>query len=269
MEGRPLSVTVPTGERTSITSSERLVVLGGLGLAAASIVPWYKADQFAFDVARTNGWEAPDAMLSQVGTVLGVVVAIAVLLAGSQHSRPQIGALSWGTALTAASAVVLGLIALKFSLNMENTTVGIYLAMLAAVTELYGAYVTRLTEAPPSSTATGATPFPGNPVSPASVSAGAAQPVAQWPEMAYLLSEWLRAGSDPATALVAYRNAFAGDPARQARLVGELRALLDPNRSEAERTAVVTSHAPHLASGGGGAVLGWIAQTLSPAPPTP
>jgi hypothetical protein len=241
-----------------------LVVLGGLGLGAASIVPWYKADQFAFDVARTNGWEDPDAMLSQVSTVLGVVVAIAVLIAGSQHSRPRIGGLSWGTALTAASGVVLGLIVLKFSLNMENTTVGIYLALLAAVTQLYGAYVTRLTEVPSTSTAT---PFPGNATSPAP--SVPARPVAPWLETAYLLSEWLRAGSDPATALVAYRNAFAGDPARQARLVGELRALLDPNRSEAERTAVVASHAPHLASGGGGAVLGWIAQTLSPAPPTP
>jgi hypothetical protein len=77
-------------------SSERLVALGGIGLAVASFVPWYEPDEFAFEGSRTNGWEDPDAFLSQLGTVAGVVLAVVVVLVSRQADRPTPGNLRWG-----------------------------------------------------------------------------------------------------------------------------------------------------------------------------
>jgi hypothetical protein len=144
------AMTVPGTDRSAMSSGERWVVVGGLGLAVASLVPWYAPEEltFAFEgPTRTNGWQEPDATLSVLATVVGVALAIAVLVGSRQSDRPRVGTVSWGTLLTAASAGVLGLVALKYSLNMEGTTVGVYLALTAAVTQLYGAYVTRTEEA--------------------------------------------------------------------------------------------------------------------------
>lgn len=121
-----------------MSSSERLVVVGGLGLAAASLVPSYRADELGFgtDVARTNGWQEPDAVLSIMATVVGTALALLVLAVGRGQPRPAVGTWTWGTLLTGISAGVFGLVALKFSLNTDNTTVGVYVAVAAAVTQL-------------------------------------------------------------------------------------------------------------------------------------
>lgn len=124
-------------------SSERLVVLGGFGLGLASLVPWYEAEQFGFDEGRTNGWQEPDALLSQGATLLGVILAVVVLAVSRQRERPRFGTVSWGSVLAWGSLAVVGLVALKLALNLENTTVGVYLALVAAITQLYGSYVTR------------------------------------------------------------------------------------------------------------------------------
>jgi hypothetical protein len=233
-------MTAPGTDREATSSGERWVVVGGLGMAVASLVPWYRAGElgFTFDgPERTNGWQEPDSSLSVMATVLGAALTIVVLVANRQRSRPRFGTVSWGTLLTALSAVVVGLVALKFSLNTEHTTVGVYLALTAAVTQLYGAYVTRMEE--PAATTPRPAPPQGGPEP-----AGWAQP--QWPETGYFLANWLRPGVDVANSVVAYRRAFAHDAARQARLVEELRRLLDPGRPDAERAAVFATAAPHV-----------------------
>lgn len=100
------------------------------------------------------------------------------------------------------SAAALGLIALKFSLNLDNTTVGVYLSLVASATQLYGAYVTRLTEqsepstvpafSRPSMAPLAARPTGTPPVrAPQSTSGAPAVPHdLRWPETAYLLALW-------------------------------------------------------------------------------
>jgi hypothetical protein len=279
-------------DRRSMSSSERLVVLGGLGLGVASLVPWYQPGELSFgpDAVRTNGWQEPDAILSQLGTIGGVLLAVVVMVAARQPERPVAGTVSWGTLLTSGSAVVFGLIALKFSLNTDGTTVGVYLALAAAATQLYGAYVTRLEEppvvasevptsfrpplSPPPPSVPGVAgrappPLNGSPAptdhqAPSAFTAGSSPHAlhAEWPETSYFLTTWLRPDTDVEVSTAAYRLAFAHDPARQARLAMELGALLDPSRPGAERDGFVAALAPHTTRLGGSVLLQRLMQAL-------
>lgn len=258
-------------------SSERLVFLGGVGLAVASFVPWYKPDQFAFGATRTNGWQDPDALLSQIGVVAGAVLAVVVLVASRQPERPTAGGLRWGTLLTIGGVVAFGAVALKYLLNMEGTTVGVYLALAASLTQLYGGYVTHVEDAEHQPRAAGpVTPFPlggtqaqapPTPASPApgaradtgwgsyrSPQGGAPAPtngrpaLPAWPETVYFLQAWARPGPTGPTAVeaavTAYCEAFAADQARQLRLLGEAQTLLDPSHTEEERHQILLANAP-------------------------
>jgi len=264
-------------------SSERLVFIGGVGLVVASFVPWYKPDQFAFGAERTNGWEDPDALLSQIGVVAGALLAVVVLVASRQPSRPTAGGLRWGTLLTIGGVVAFGAVALKYLLNMEGTTVGVYLALATSLTQLYGGYVTHVedTDQPPSRAGGPVTPFPlegppqqpltgrqpgqpSNGLPPGQPSAGAppgqwggylppqgapaaapARPaLPAWPETVYFLQAWARSGPTVEAAVAAYREAFAADTARQLRLLGEAQTLLDPSHTEEERHQLLVAHAP-------------------------
>jgi hypothetical protein len=253
----------PGAEVTSMRSSERLVALGGIGLAVASFVPWYEPDEFAFEGSRTNGWEDPDAFLSQLGTVAGVVLAVVVVLVSRQADRPTPGNLRWGTWLTIGGVVSFGAVALKYLLNMEGTTVGVYLALAAAVTQLYGGYITYVEDKErsgvPGEVFPIARPKPREPsVPPATTSV--------WPETAYFLSAFGAAQPNPDVALVAYRQAFAADQARQWRLLGEVQALVDPARPETERYQLLATYAPGWAGWPAHQVFGHLARVLAERP---
>lgn len=84
-------VTVPAHDRRVISGSERLIIVGGFGLGIASFVPWYQVSRFALVRGRTNGWQEPDAILSQAATILGVAGAVVMLVAANQRRRPRIG----------------------------------------------------------------------------------------------------------------------------------------------------------------------------------
>jgi hypothetical protein len=251
-----------------MSSSERLVVLGGIGLGAASVVPWYKPGEFAFNGARTNGWEDPDAVLSQAATLLGVVLAVVVLAVSRQSDRPTAGNLHWGALITIWAAIVFGLVALKYGLNTDDTTVGIYLALTAAVVQLYGAYVTHVEESE-ATTGSPIGPFPDTrPPPPATqpTPTPTPQPLPQpgWPETTYFVSAWLPTGTTVPGVVAAYRQAFAAEPARAGRLLAEVHALLDPARA-GERAALLATHAPQWAPVGADVVFPQLAQALGTA----
>ncbi len=250
------------------------MVLGGLGLGAVSLVPWYEADPLALETDRTNGWQAPDASLSQAAVVGGVAIAVVVLLTASQRRRSTLGGPPWGTVLTGASGVVFGLLALKFGLNLDGTQVGVYLALAAGGLQLYGAYVTRLNEsaAVPMATFDPTVPVvdqppgpPGTPASPPPEAPAAPTPPAAtaWPETAYFVATWLHGAPDVEPAVVEYRRAFAADPARAARFQAELAALLDPRRRDAELDRFLWTLAPRWSNHRGRGVLGQVMRALT------
>jgi hypothetical protein len=257
-------------------SSERLVALGGVGLAVASVVPWYTPDQLAYNATRTNGWQDPDALLSQLGVIAGVLLTVVVLVASRQPQRPAVAGVSWGAFLTVGGLVSFGAVLLKLSLNLDGTTVGIYLALVAGLTQLYGGYVTYL-EQRPSPTATpprhfapaGAGPVPPGPTPEPQPppTRPAAPPVgATWPETAYFLQAWARPGSTIQAAVAAYRQAFAADQPRQLRLLGEVQALGDPHRGETERYELLATFAPAWAGWPAHQVFTELARALAEGP---
>lgn len=272
-----------------MSSSERIVVVGGVVLGVASLVPWYDwRDEFTFDeLERANGWQEPDALLSQVGTLAGVALALLVLVVSRQPTRPEIGGLSWGAVLTWTSVAVLGAIGVKFAVNMDNTTVGIYLALAAAVTQLYGSYVTwwdppvdRPGPQPPGAQQPGP-PVPGPPgvvqagqapASPAAVpgvgqtlapAARAEGPARQsWPETEYLLSAWLEPAESVDAAASGYVAAFASDRARIDRVLAELDALVVEESPNPAREGLVATHAARWAQNSSVVVLRSIAEAV-------
>ncbi len=216
-------------------AGERLVLIGGLAVFAASFVPWYLPERWIRD-DRTNGWQDPDALLSQSATAIALILAVAGALAGAGVlQRIRLGSWSWGTLLTAASGASFALLALKLSLNLENTTVGIYLALTGAATMLYGAYTTRLDE-PAAATAPTAQPATNPVVAPPP---STAEPATQWPETHYLLAAFLQTAADVEPAMRSYLDAFASDPARVARLRTELDLLAAPGRADEQRRLLV------------------------------
>jgi hypothetical protein len=202
-----------------------------------------------------------------------VVLAVVVVVASRQAERPTVGNLRWGTWLTVGGVVSFGAVALKYLLNMERTTVGVYLALAAAVTQLYGGYVTHVEDKEGRGLSPAAPVAPTSPVvspvgGPVPAPAPAVQPAAGsiWPETAYFLAAFGAAHPNPDVALVAYRQAFAADEPRQWRLLGEVRALADPARPETERQQLLAAHAQAWTVWPAHQVFGHLARVLAGRP---
>lgn len=258
VSSNPMAESVHNSTRASPPrlDGERLVIVGGLGAFVASVVPWYRPERFSRG-GRTNGWQEPDAILSQGATLLALALVVVVGLAVSGAiRRVQLGQWSWGTLLTGASVVSIGLVVLKLSLNLENTTVGIYLWMVAAATMLYGAYLVRMDEPPPS-----ADPPPSS-VASADPARGQS-PTARWPETSYLLTGYLQPGADVEPAARSYLEHFGSEPDRLGRLRSELDGLLVSDRPPSERSDLVAAAAPRWAGVDATAVLARLREAMT------
>lgn len=215
-----------------------MTAIGGAVVFVASFVPWYRSDRWN-STDRYNGWQEPDAILSQGATVLAVATAIAIGLAASGAiERLRLGTWSWGTLLTGAGAVVTGLVLLKLALNLELTTVGIYLSLTGGAAMLYGGYVTRMDEPDDAG---------APPPRPAEATATSATATPATAETAHLLAAHLETAAGIPEAAASYLQAFDAEPDRVARVAAELQQVLIGPRPAVTASELVQAHAPRWA----------------------
>jgi uncharacterized integral membrane protein len=129
-----------------LSTGDKLIAGGGILLLIASFLPWYKVTvsfaEFSAS-ASANGWEAPNALVSILAVIIGVIMAGAVIASKLGNMQlPALGSsITWGLAYVSGGGACLALVILKFILESSSISYGFFLGFIAAVALAAGGYM--------------------------------------------------------------------------------------------------------------------------------
>jgi hypothetical protein len=130
----------------SLSTGEKLIAGAGVLMLIASFLPWYNIDfgieGFAVGSISRNGWQSPGALWSILATIIGVVMAGAVLAPKLGNVRlPDLGTVTWVQALLGLGALAVLLVLLKLVSESSYLSFGFFLGIIAAVGLAAGGYL--------------------------------------------------------------------------------------------------------------------------------
>jgi len=117
--------------------------VSGVLLLVFSFFHWYSVDLGPFGTYSRNGWQSPDAFLSIVAILLGVVLAAHVIvekLTGVELPE-RLGSVGWGVVHLAGGALAFVFVLLKWLFNTDFTAFGLYISLLASAGLAVGGYL--------------------------------------------------------------------------------------------------------------------------------
>lgn len=130
-----------------LSNGEKVVVVAGVVMLIASFLPWYKVEFLDVASITRNGWESPGALWSVLATLLGVVMAGAIL--GSKFGNvklPDLGNYTWGQAYIAGGGLALLFIIIKLINESSSMSYGFFLGIIAAIGLAGGGYLLYMEE---------------------------------------------------------------------------------------------------------------------------
>jgi len=129
-----------------LTPGEITTAISGVLLLVFSFFHWYSVsvDVGSFHAsASRNGWQSPGAFWGVVAILIGIVLAAHVIvekLSGVELPE-RLGSVGWGVVHLAGGGIALVFLLLKLVNHSDNTAIGFYLGILAAIGLTVGGYL--------------------------------------------------------------------------------------------------------------------------------
>jgi hypothetical protein len=130
----------------TLSMGEKIIVGAGIVMLIASFLPWYDVD-VAFEgitlaSASRSGWQSPGAIWSILATLIGVIMAGAVLAPKLGNVRlPDLGQVTWGQALLGMGVVAVIFVLLKLLNESSYMAFGFFIGIIAAIALAVGGYL--------------------------------------------------------------------------------------------------------------------------------
>jgi hypothetical protein len=135
-----------------LTPGEMTIAISGVVLLIFSFFKWYGVN-FSIKVAGTtvsgsgvslNGWDRPNAFLSIVAILIGVVMAAHVIvnkLAGVEMPE-RLGSIGWGVFYVAGGVLAFVFLIIKWINHNDFVKFGFYISILASLGLAVGGFLT-------------------------------------------------------------------------------------------------------------------------------
>jgi hypothetical protein len=126
-----------------LTPGEITTAVSGVLLLVFSFFHWYSVDLGPFGTFSRNGWQSPGAFWGIIAILIGIVLAAHVIvekLTGVELPE-RLGSVGWGVVHLAGGAIALLFLLIKLLNQSDNTAIGFYLGILAAIGLTVGGYL--------------------------------------------------------------------------------------------------------------------------------
>jgi hypothetical protein len=126
-----------------LTPGEILTAVCGVLLLIVSFFAWYGIDLGSFGEFNRNGWQEPDAFLSIVAIILGVVLAGHVIVEKLEKVNlpERLGSVGWGMMHLIGGTVAFVFVLLKWVMNTDFTKFGLYAGLILTAGLAIGGYL--------------------------------------------------------------------------------------------------------------------------------
>jgi hypothetical protein len=131
-----------------LTPGEMTIAISGVVLLIFSFFKWYGIDvsiagTTIVSVSR-NGWESPDAFLSVLAILIGIVMAAYVIVTrlANVELPERMGSIGWGVFLLAGGVISFLLLVIKWLGNNDYVKFGFYISLLASLGLAVGGFLT-------------------------------------------------------------------------------------------------------------------------------
>ena len=132
-----------------LTPGEMTIAISGVVLLIFSFFPWYKGPSVTLGNvtiggASFSGWEKPNALLSIIAILIGIVMAAHVIVnkLARVEMPERLGSLGWGVFYLAGGVIAFVFLLIKWLGNTDYTKFALYISILASLGLAVGGFLT-------------------------------------------------------------------------------------------------------------------------------